>query len=264
MTDTENEAFEAEEPVVPESGRLVVDLEGFEGPLDVLLVLARDQKVDLTRISILELAEQYLRFIAEARRLRLEIAADYLVMAAWLAYLKSRLLLPPPEEEGEAPSGAELAEALQFQLRRLESMRVAGDSLFERPRLDVDVFRRGMPERFPTVRTSVYNDSLYDLLQAYARQQRRARSTTYRVADPVRLYSIEEAVQRLSARLGTVIDWAMLSAFLPDDIADPLSRRSAMAATLGATLELAKAGRIQLRQETPFGPLYLRSRQEDQ
>jgi segregation and condensation protein A len=252
--------FEGTYEPPPENARLVVDLGAYSGPLDVLLSLAREQKVDLTKISILRLADQYLAFISAAHELRLEIAADYLVMAAWLAYLKSRLLLPPPEDETEEPSGAEMAAALAFQLRRLEAMRNAGAALFERPRLGHDFFKRGAPERFPVTRTSVYEASLFDLLKAYGAQQRRAGSRTYHIGDPVVIFSVEEALIRLSERLGSLPDWTILSSFLPAGLRDPLSRRSALASTFGASLELAKSGRVQLRQDATFGPIYVRAR----
>ena len=241
--------------------RLVVELGSYEGPLDVLLALARDQKVDLTKISILRLAEQYLAFITAAHDLRLEIAADYLVMAAWLAYLKSRLLLPPPVDETGEPTGAEMAAALAFQLRRLEAMRNAGATLLERRQLGHDMFRRGEPESFPALRSSVYEVSLFELLKAYTVQQRRTAGQTYSIGDPVTLFSIEDALQRLSERLGAMPDWTTLSDFLPTGLTDPLSRRSATAATFGASLEMAKSGRLQLRQDAAFGPIYLRKKE---
>ncbi|MCP4328097.1 MAG: segregation/condensation protein A [Alphaproteobacteria bacterium] len=244
----------------PNEGGLVVELGAYEGPLDVLLALAREQKVDLTKISILRLAEQYLAFIAAARDLRLEVAADYLVMAAWLAYLKSRLLLPPPDDDGEQPTGAEMAAALAFQLRRLESMRNAGAALFERPHLGRDVFPRGEPESFPVLRSSVYDASLFELLKSYSLQQRRTTGGTYSISDPVILFSIEEALVRLTEKLDSMPDWATLSSYLPKGLADPLTRRSAVAATFGASLELAKSGHVQLRQDKLFGPIFVRAK----
>jgi segregation and condensation protein A len=262
-TDDDFEMEAVHDPPVDDA-RLVVELGSYEGPLDVLLALAREQKVDLTKISILRLAEQYLAFITAARDLRLEIAADYLVMAAWLAYLKSRLLLPPPADETGEPTGAEMAAALAFQLRRLEAMRNAGAALFERRQLDHDMFRRGEPESFPALRNSVYQVSLFELLKAYSVQQRRSEGQTYSIGAPATLFSVEDALQQLSARLGAMPDWTTLSTFLPADLGDPLSRRSAMAATLGASLEMAKSGRLQLRQDAAFGPIYLRKRESAQ
>ncbi|MBP2303179.1 segregation and condensation protein A [Azospirillum picis] len=245
------------------SDQLLLVLDGFEGPLDMLLALGREQKVDLTRISILQLADQYLSFVAEARKVRLELAADYLVMAAWLAYLKSRLLLPEPE--GEEPSGEDMAAALAFQLQRLEAMKEAAAKLFARPRLGVDVHPRGAPEDLDLRRKSVYEVTLFDLLRAYGRQRARKEGGVLRIA-PVRLYSLEEAVQRLSALLGHMPDWATLSSFLPSGQGGGqgggLLTRSALAAHFAATLELAKAGRVELRQEAAFSPLYVRSRRD--
>lgn len=242
-----------------DDGRLVLSLDGFEGPIDLLLGLARDQKVDLAKLSILQLADQYLAFVAEARRVRLELAADYLVMAAWLAYLKSRLLLPEPDEE--EPSGEEMAQALAFQLQRLEAMRRAGGQLMALPRLGSDVFARGAPEGIRVVARSVYELSLYDLLRAYADHRRRKEFGTWRI-QPLDLYTMEEARSRLEAMLGRMPDWSALSSFVPTGGADgettPLTNRSALAATFAASLELTKAGVIELRQEGAFSPIFLR------
>ncbi|PWC77912.1 ScpA family protein [Azospirillum sp. TSH64] len=240
------------------SEQLLLVLDGFEGPLDMLLALGRDQKVDLTRISILELADQYLRFVAEARKVRLELAADYLVMAAWLAYLKSRLLLPEPE--GEEPSGEDMAAALAFQLQRLEAMKGVAEKLFARPRLGIEIHPRGAPEDLDLRRKSVYEVTLFDLLRAYGQQRARKESGVLHIA-PVRLYSMEEAVRRLSSLLGRMPDWATLASFLPGgEGGGGLLTRSALAAHFAATLELAKAGRVELRQEGAFAPLYVRGR----
>ncbi len=241
--------------------RLVVDVEGFEGPLDLLLELARDQKVDITRISILALAEQYLEFIQEARKIRLELAADYLVMAAWLAYLKSRLLLPAPEPDGEEPSGEEMAAALRFQLQRLQALRDAGEALVALPQLGRETFARGEPERVRTVETVVYEATLFDLLRAYGRIRRKPGEHNLRIAH-LDLYSVEEAVGRLRSMLGEMPSWRALVAFLPTAVnaADPLAARSAVAATFVASLELCKEGRLDLRQDRTFAPIYLRSR----
>ncbi|MGH7186894.1 MAG: segregation and condensation protein A, partial [Pseudomonadota bacterium] len=210
---TEEPFEETLSPAANDDHQLVLDLDGFEGPIDVLLTLAREQKVDLAKISILELADQYLSFIQRARRLRLEIAADYLVMAAWLAYLKSRLLLPEPEGEGE-PTGTELAAALAFQLQRLEAMQNAGTALMARPRLGQDFFRRGAPEAIRIVSRAVYEVSLYDLLKAYGDQRARRRDTALHIA-PSDLYSMDEALRRLGEMLGQAPNWRLLSAFLP-------------------------------------------------
>ena len=237
--------------------RLVVDLEGFEGPLDLLLALAREQKVDLKRISILRLADQYLEFIAHARRLRLEVAADYLVMAAWLAYLKSRLLLPVPEQE-EEPSAAEMAAALAFHLQRLQSMQEAGARLIARPRLGTEVFRRGAPERLHSRRTPVFQVTLFDLLKAYGEQHKRRETATLHIT-PDDLYSVEDALERLRRLVGRTPDWQSMVHFLPPNIRGGIVGRSALASTLIASLEMARSGKIQLRQNTPFGPIYLRA-----
>ena len=258
---TETDPFETETPQ-RNDGDLVVDLEGYEGPIDVLLALARQQKVDLLHISILALAEQYLAFIDEARRLRLEIAADYLVMAAWLAYLKSRLLLPA-EEEDEDPSGPEMAEALAFQLRRLESMRTAGENILQLPRLGRDVFSRGKPEGVKIRRIPVYELSLYELLKAYGDQQKRHQSGPLEITAS-EIYSVDDALERLEAILGRLPDWKTLEAFLPDGIRGTgFVRKSALASTFVASLELAKSGRLELRQAGVFGPIYLRSRAQN-
>jgi segregation and condensation protein A len=241
---------------VAEAGRFVVDLAGFEGPLDVLLELARRQKVDLTRISISTLADQYLAFIAEARRVRLDIAADYLVMAAWLAYLKSRLLLPVADHE--EPTAEQMAEALAFQLRRLEAMREASDRLFARPLVGRDVFVRGAPEGVPVERAVRFDVTLYDLLTAYAVQrQRREAGAVLRIGPP-RVITIEEALERLSRLVGKLPDWETLARLLPLGLVDPLLQRSALASTLVAGLELARQGALQMRQFVPFGPIYVR------
>lgn len=243
-------------PAGVRSQQFLVDLGGFEGPLDLLLTLARQQKVDLKELSILQLAEQYLTFIAEARQLRLEIAADYLVMAAWLAYLKSRLLLPPAENEDE-PSGEELAARLQHQLRRLEAMRQAAETLLQRDRLGQDVFARGMPEGIRLVRESVYECSLYELLNAYATQVGRSNVTTFQLR-PIAILSVEDALRRLKAILGDLPDWASLETFLPEGYETGVERRSAMASTFTAVLETVRAGEAQVRQGRAFGPIFVR------
>jgi segregation and condensation protein A len=243
-------------PAVPSEFELHLDLDGFEGPIDVLLNLARDQKVDLKKISILELADQYLAFIARARRLRLEIAADYLVMAAWLAYLKSRLLLPEPPADGE-PSGAEMAAALAFQLQRLEAMQKAGQQLLALPQYGRDFFGRGLPEPVKIVEKPVYQLSLYELLKAYGTYPGRRNQGLLQIA-PMNLFSMDDALHRIGEMLGQVLDWTTLQAFLPPGLQRGLPRRAALAATFAASLELARTGRIELRQEQLFGPIYMR------
>ncbi|MDY0885096.1 ScpA family protein [Dongia soli] len=256
---SEAAGFEAAQPdtASEDGGDLHLDLDGYEGPIDVLLNLARDQKVDLKKISILELADQYLGFVARARRLRLELAADYLVMAAWLAYLKSRLLLPEPPSDGE-PSGAEMAAALAFQLQRLEAMQKAGQALLALPQLGRDFFRRGEPEPVRLIQVPFYTLTLYDLLKAYGTHPGRKREGVLHI-EPLRLFSMDDALHRIGELLGYVLDWTTLRRFLPDDLQEtPLQRRAAMAATFAATLELARSGRIQLRQDGTFGPIYVR------
>lgn len=243
---------------------LVVSLDGFDGPLDVLLALAREQKVDLARISVLQLAEQYLAFVRAARDHALDLAADYLVMAAWLAFLKSRLLLPVPQDEDGA-SAAEMAAALQFQLRRLESMRTAGRALMERPRLGTEVLARGAPEAVTVRRQTLFDAGYHDLLTAYAGVVRRKRRDRPLSVEPFDLISVEEALARLNRLLGTAMEWTELARFLPEDLDDPLKGRSALGATFVAGLELARQGRAELRQEGgAFGPLYLRRRARDE
>ena len=242
---------------VPEDSRFVVDIEGYEGPIDVLLALAREQKVDVTQISILQLADQYLEFVIRARRANLELAADYLVMAAWLAYLKSRLLLPDTSTEDE-PSGEEMAEALAFQLRRLEAMRDAGARLMARPRLGRDILARGAPERFVAATRPVYEATLFELLKAYGDQRRRADGSTLRI-EPTEYLSIEDALRNLRGMLGGIADWESLWRFLPAGLGSGIPSRSAFASTFAASLELAREGKLKLRQDTAFGPIYLRA-----
>jgi len=251
------EEFELPRNPPPFSAHLVVDLEGYEGPIDVLLSLAREQKVDLKKISILRLADQYLAFIAAARNLKLEIAADYLVMAAWLAYLKSRLLLPQPPGVGE-PTADELAAALAHRLLRLEAMQQAGSQLFARPLLGRDVFRRGAPEGLPRKFIPLYDTSIYELLKAYGAGRERQDSAVLHIAT-AELYSMDDALQRLSRVVGHVPEWRTLMSFLPARLGDALVRRSAVASTFAASLELVRSGKIQLRQEIAFGPIFMRS-----
>jgi segregation and condensation protein A len=237
---------------------LVLDLDGYEGPIDLLLALAREQKVDLAKISILALAEQYLAFIAGQRRLRLEIAADYLVMAAWLAFLKSRLLLPEPPAEAEGPSGDELAAALGHRLQLLAAMQRAGTALMALPQLGRDVFARGRPEGLPTIDRPVYQASLYELLAAYGEGHRRRHAQVLTIEPPA-FHSLDEALRHLAQFVGHVPDWRELAAFLPEELRGAVFRRSALAATFAASLELTRSGKLQLRQDRPFGPIYLRS-----
>ncbi len=238
---------------------LIVDVDGFEGPLDLLLTLSRNQKVDLRRISILELARQYLAFVEQAKALRLELAADYLVMAAWLAFLKSRLLLPPdPEEDG--PSGDEMAAHLAFQLERLQAMRDAAARLMGRDRLGRDFFARGVPETVVRRRSTQWSVTLLDLMQAYARIRTRDDFRPF-VMDRDNLFTMEQALDRMRPLLGFAGDWTDLTSYLPDGWDnDPKRRRSATAATFAASLELVKEGRAELRQSEHFAAIELRRR----
>lgn len=252
---TEDE--DGERPAAP----LLLDLDGFEGPIDVLLNLARDQKVDLIHISILALAEQYLEFIQQAREQHLELAADYLVMAAWLAYLKSRLLLPP-EQTDEEPSGEELAAALQFQLRRLEAMQEAGERFLEMPRLGARRLARGAPEDLAGVTRSVYDVTLYDLLRAYADHKKRTTRVDFQI-EPLTLYSVDEAIKRIERMFGAIPDWSALDDLLPTGITEPLMRRSAMCAHFIASLELVKQGKLDVRQDGGhYSPIHIRTARE--
>ena len=239
--------------------RLIVDVEGFGGPLDLLLALARTQKVDLAKISVLALAQQYLDFISEARSLRLEIAADYLVMAAWLAFLKSKLLLPAePSEEGE-PSGEELAALLAFRLKRLDAMRDAAARLMTRKRLGRDVFPRGLPEPVRVTRNSTYEANVYDLLKAYS-QQRQRNSTRTLHMEKRTVWSLKEARDELERLLGIACDWAPLDLLLAEFLVEPEIRKTALASSFTATLEMTREGALEIRQLKSFAPLLVRRR----
>lgn len=245
-------------PPGPDATMLQVDVEGFEGPLDLLLTLARSQRVDLRRISILALAEQYLAVIATAKRRRIELAADWLVMAAWLAWLKSRLLLPP-DPAAPGPSAEDLAGALAFRLERLEAMRRAAARMLSRDRLGRDRFVRGMPEAITLRRGIVWQVGLIDLLRAYGGVKAKADLVPLHLSRPPVL-TMDEALARLRAIIGTVPDWTDLMRFLPEDwCGEPARRRSAKAATFAALLELVKRGAADLRQEASFGPIELRA-----
>lgn len=235
---------------------LVIDVAGFEGPLDLLLFLARNQKVDLHRISILALVEQYLDFIESARRIRLELAADYLVMAAWLAYLKSRLLIPQQAKD-EGPSGEEMAATLAFRLKRLEAMREAAMRLINRNRLGRDVHARGAPEHVPTRVDNAYEASLYDLLTAYASLRQR-QATTQVTITRRRVWSLADARAILTRMIGEIGDWTALDHFLLRYLTTPAERVSAIASAFAASLELVREGRLEIRQEGAFQPIYLR------
>ncbi len=238
---------------------LVVDVSGFEGPLDLLLTLSRTQKVDLMQISVLELADQYLAFVEQARALRIELAADYLVMAAWLAYLKSRLLLPP-DPEAEGPSAEDMAAHLAFQLERLQAMREAAARLMGRDRLGQDRFARGAPETVTRARQVAWQAGLIDLMRAYARLRTRDEFRPY-AFDRRDIFTMEQALERVRGLIGFAGDWTALASFLPDGWhADPARRRSATAATFAATLELARQGALELHQSDTFAPITIRRR----
>lgn len=236
---------------------LIVDVDGFEGPLDLLLTLSRTQKVDLRKISILNLAQQYLAFVEKAKTLRIELAADYLVMAAWLAFLKSRLLLPPdPEEDG--PSGEELAAHLAFQLERLQAMRETAAQLMARDQLGRDFFARGITEDIARVRKVHYTATLLDLMQGYARLRTKEDFRPF-VMDRDSLFTLEQALERMRGLIGFAGTWTDISTYLPEGFtSDPRRRRSATASTFAASLELVKEGRLHIRQSETFAPIEIR------
>ncbi|WIV51862.1 ScpA family protein [Marivivens sp. LCG002] len=241
---------------------LIVDVGAFEGPLDLLLTLSRTQKVDLRQISILALAEQYLSFVEKAKELRLELAADYLVMAAWLAFLKSRLLLPPdPEEEG--PSGEELAAHLAFQLERLQAMREQAAKLMARDQKGRDFFVRGLGENVERVRKTRYTATLLDLMQGYARIRTKDEFRPF-VLDREAVFTMEQALERMRGMIGFTGDWVEIAAFLPEGWhRDKVRRRSSTAATFAASLELVKEGLADIRQSELFAPIQIRPRKRD-
>lgn len=239
---------------------LIVDVDGFEGPLDLLLTLSRTQKVDLRRISVLQLAEQFLLFVNKAKALRIELAADYLVMASWLAFLKSRLLLPPdPTDEG--PSAEELAAHLAFQLERLQAMREAAAQLMARDQMGRNFFIRGVPEDVQRVRKVRYTATLLDLMQAYARTRTRDEFRPF-VMDRDHIYTLEQALERMRGLIGYAGDWTELEAYMPEGWnVSPMRRRSATAAHFSAILELAKLGQIEVRQGDTFAPIQIRRKE---
>ena len=253
----EKERIAVAERVAAET--FIIDVDGFEGPLDLLLTLSRTQKVDLRKISVLELAHQYLAFVEKAKALRLELAADYLVMAAWLAFLKSRLLLPPdPSEEG--PSGEELAAHLAFQLERLQAMRDSAARLMGRDQLGRDFFARGQIEVVERVKKVTYTATLLDLMQGYARLRTRDDFRPF-VMDRDSVFTMEQALERMRDLIGYTGEWTDIVSYLPDGWAnDPVKRRSATAATFAASLELVKEGHLEIRQSESFAPIELRKR----
>ncbi|HIP08594.1 MAG TPA: segregation/condensation protein A [Rhodospirillales bacterium] len=258
--ETKISEFEDDNEFAPSSDhRLVLDVDGFAGPIDVLLTLAREQKVDLTQISILELADQYLVWVAKLRQANLELAADYLVMAAWLAYLKSILLLPTSTDD-EEPTGEEMAAALQFQLLRLESMQQAGEKLLARDQLGQDFFPRGNPEKFGYNLNGAFEASIYDLLKAYGEHTHRSNVRILRI-ELSDLYSTDDGLKWLTKMLGSMPDWTSLLQFLPAEIKRDLVSRSMVASALSAALQLTKQGELKIRQTETFGTVYVRAAQ---
>src|SRR5437868_3388301 len=237
---------------------LVVDVEGYEGPLDLLLALARQQRVDLHKISILALADQYLVFIEAARKIRLELAADYLVMAAWLAFLKSRLLLPEPATP-DGPSAEEMATALANRLRRLEAIREASNRLMNRPQLQRDIFPRGNPEAIAEIKHPKFTATLFDLLTAYAAQRQQRVLATVHLAKRT-VWSLTEARASLERLVGMAEDWSCLDEYLMSYVVDPSQRATVFASSFAAALELVREGEMELNQKEAFAPLYFRKR----
>ena len=256
-------SFEAE---LPERGSdepaLMVDVEGFEGPLDLLLMLARQQKVDLAKISVLALAEQYLAFIEAARKLRLELAADYLVMAAWLAYLKSRLLLPEPTGPDQ-PSAEDMANALAWRLKRLEAFRAAAGQLMALPQLKRDVFNRGDPEPVADIKHPEWTATLFDLLTAYAKQRQQS-AFSHMQFKRRSVWALQEAREILERLIGQATDWSRLDQFLLEYLVEPSMRSTVIASSLAATLELVREGAMEVHQQSAFAPIYLRKREAAQ
>ncbi len=254
------DAWEAPDPeLAPTAGEaFVIEVGGFEGPLDLLLALARTHKVDIAKISVLELVEQYLAYIAEMQRLKLEIAADYLVMAAWLAFLKSRLLLPSEKETEDEPTAEEMAQKLAFRLMRLDAMRTAIAQLMNRKRLGRDVFARGAPETAHTVRETTWTAEIYDLLKAYSDQRKRTIKMSH-VIKARKVWSVKEARDRLEKLVGQSIgDWVQLDLFLQQYLPCSEEERTVLASSFGASLEMAREGLVELRQDAPFAPIYVR------
>ncbi len=239
---------------------LIVNIDGYEGPLDVLLDLARSQKVDIRKISMVALVDQYLAFVEEVKKRSLELAADYLVMAAWLAYLKSKLLLPVGDEDGDEPTADEMAARLAFQLQRLEAMRKAVEALQARPQIGIDFFPRGLPEGVRVIRTPDWQADLYELLRAYAGQRIAAVDRDYHI-DPPKVYSIELARLRLARILGSIPEWTALASLIEaKDVDAPTT--SIVASAFNAALEFAKNGRIDMRQLAAFEPIYIKNRHD--
>ena len=260
MTTAQPDWFDTPAPPADED-IMYVDVDGYEGPLDLLLDLARRQKVDLAAISVLALAEQYLAFIETVREKRIEVAADYLVMAAWLAYLKSRLMVPQAPSDDE-PSGEMLAAMLQFRLKRLEAMRRAASQLMNRPRLGYQVYARGMPEPIEIARRHNWEASLYDLLKAYATQRERSNPADYTPLQRT-VWSLQDARDILQRLIGDSFDWVPMDTYLADYLASPRERATVRASTFASSLELVRQGHLDIRQTETFGPLLLRRRRAD-
>ncbi|KKC39884.1 chromosome segregation protein ScpA [Devosia epidermidihirudinis] len=255
MTTAQTDWFDTPVPPVAEDV-MYVDVNGYEGPLDLLLDLARRQKVDLASISVLALAEQYLAFIETVREKRIEVAADYLVMAAWLAYLKSRLMVPQAPSDDE-PSGEMLAAMLQFRLKRLEAMRQSASQLMNRPRLGFQVYARGMPEPIEIARKSLWEASLYGLLKAYSSQRERGVATDY--SPHLRtVWSLQDARDILQRLIGDSFDWVPMDTYLAEYLASPTERATVRASSFASSLELVRLGHIELKQTETFGPLLMR------
>lgn len=259
MANAPKDWFDTPEPPPPEDEVLHVDVGGYEGPLDLLLDLARRQKVDLAAISVLALAEQYLEFVATLREKRIELAADYLVMAAWLAYLKSRLMVPQAADDDE-PSGEMMAALLQFRLKRLEAMRNAASQLMNRPRLGLAVYARGLPEPITVHRRNLWDATLYDLLKAYSAQRERTMPVEYTPTER-NVWSLQEARDILERMIGESMDWVPMDTYLTQYLAQPAERATVLASSFSASLELVRQGQVEVRQSEVFGPLLLRRRQ---
>lgn len=261
MTTPQTDWFDTP-PAPADDEVMYVDVDGYEGPLDLLLDLARRQKVDLASISVLALAEQYLRFIETVREKRIEVAADYLVMAAWLAYLKSRLMVPQAPSDDE-PSGEMLAAMLQFRLKRLEAMRKVASQLMNRPRLGHDVFARGMPEPIEIARTNFWEANLFDVLKAYSAQRERGATTEYTPYLRT-VWSLQDARDILQRLIGDSFDWVPMDTYLVEYLATPSERATVRASTFASSLELVRLGKIDIKQTEVFGPLLLRRRKDEQ
>lgn len=247
-----------EQDVVSDDDRLLVELDGFEGPLDLLLSLAREKKIDICQVSIADLATQYIDYINDLKKHRLEIAADYLVMAAWLVFLKSKLLIPSEEELIDAPSGDQLAAQLAFRLKRLETMRDKGNELMARPQLGEEFFAAGHPLEREMITQFEYKAELYDLLKAYSAQRQRQASQGYKIKKR-EVWSIKKARTRLSSLLGVSIDWAPINELIAAFMGTEETQKTTVASTFGATLEMARDGVIEIRQSGPFQPLYVKT-----